>query len=160
MWEELTPSAINALRTAKARDNESRLAVEGSSGVPTAYATTLKLMLSPVGAAWTACLMASALAGLRSACPVPKVTRSPASVVVATVVALSEIGGGGGGGGGAAGGSAAGGGGATGARATGPGGATGSVAGGGAGCGAAVAVDGDGAVTVGGAAAGRSVTCR
>ncbi len=41
--------------------------------------------------------MASALAGLRSACPAPKVTRSPASVVVAALVALSEIGGGGGG---------------------------------------------------------------
>ncbi len=70
--------------------------------------------------------MAEALAGLSSASPPPKVTRSPAPVFVAALAALSETGGGGGG---AA--SADGGGVATGASATVGGGAVGSVAGGG-----------------------------
>ena len=58
---------------------------------------TLKLVLSPAGADCTMLLMAAALAGLRSVCPAPKVTRSPAPVAVAALAALSEIGGGGGG---------------------------------------------------------------
>src|SRR5271169_2549389 len=100
-------------------------------------------------------LMASALAGLSSACPAPKVTRSPVPVVVAALVALSEIGGAGG-----VAGCATGGGGATGTMATSAGGAVGSVAGGGSGCGAGVAVGGGDMVAVWGTVAGVSVTCR
>src|ERR1700722_12499443 len=97
MRDESTPSATSALRTARARDSERRRAVEGSSGVPAAYATTLKLVLPPLGADPTTFLMAAALAGLRLASPAPKVTRRPEPVLVAALAALSEIGGGGGG---------------------------------------------------------------
>src|SRR5271166_4997425 len=100
-------------------------------------------------------LMASALAGLRSACPAPKVTRSPVPVAVAALVAVSEIGGDD-----EAAGCATGGGGGTGAMAMLAGGAVGSVAGGGSGCGAGVTVGGGDAVAVCGAVAGVSATCR
>ena len=95
-------------------------------------------------------LMAAALAGLRSVCPAPKVTRSPAPVVVAALAALSEIGGGGGAGGAAAGG------GGTGARAMVSGGAVGRVAGGA--CGVDAAGGGDVLPTVG-TAVGFSAAC-
>src|SRR5690349_19569932 len=132
MRDELTPSAISALRTARARDSDSRRAVDGSSGVPAAYAMTLKLVFSPLAAVRTTFLMAAALAGLRSVCPAPKVTRRPAPVGCAALAAVSEIGGGGGGG---AVGCAAAGGGGIGASAMPGGGAAGRVAGGGAGVG-------------------------
>src|SRR5262245_5396022 len=128
MRVELTPSAISALRTARARDNDNRRAVDGSSGVPAAYPATLKLVFGPGGAAATNCFMAAALDGLRSDWPAPKVTRNPAPILVAAVAELSEIGGGGGG---AAGSVACGG--ATGARAIVGGAVVGSVAGGAAG---------------------------
>ena len=50
MRVELTPSAISALRTARARDNDSRRAVDGSSAVPAAYPAILKLGFGPGGA--------------------------------------------------------------------------------------------------------------
>src|ERR1700759_621746 len=147
MWDELTPSAISALRTAKARARESRRAVDGSSGVPAAYATTLKLGSAPAGDACTRSWMAAALAGLRSAWPPPNVTRNPPPLWLAELFAVSEIGGGGGG---VA--CAGGGGGAIGASATLDGGAVGSVAAGGVG----VAADGAGfaAAEAGGGAEG------
>src|SRR5690348_16990895 len=113
-------------------------------------------MASPGGADLTRFWIASALAGLRSLSPVPKVTRRPSPVDAAALLALSEIGGGGGGAASAAGG----GGGATGAIATVAGAASGKVAAGGA------AVAGGGGVTdaeagaVGGTAVGVAVACR
>src|SRR5208282_1050225 len=93
MRADATPSAISALRTAIARDNEIRLAVEGSSGVPGAYAWTLNVVASPGGAAAASSLIDVALSGLRSDCPGAKVRRSPARVGAAVVAALSDTGG-------------------------------------------------------------------
>src|SRR5690242_18065177 len=144
MRVELTPSAISALRTASARDKDSRRAVDGSSAVPAAYPAILKLVFGPGGADATSCFMAAALDGLRSAWPAPKVTRNPVPVLVAAAAEVSEIGGGGGGG--TAGSVACGG--AGGASAIVGGAVVGNVAGGGAGAvGCAVA-------TVGAAGAG------
>ncbi len=95
--------------------------------------------------------MAPALAGLSSASPAPKVTRSPAPVFVAALAELSEIGGGGGG---AA--STGGEGVVTGPSATVGGGAVGSVAGGGVAVVGAVVGVGE-AVATAGAAAGACV---
>src|SRR6202041_69589 len=92
-----TPSATRALRTAMARDRETRRAVEGSSGLPGAYACTLKVVSSPGGADAVSCFTDSALAGLRLVSSGAKVRRRPAVVVAAVVAALSETGGGGGG---------------------------------------------------------------
>jgi hypothetical protein len=93
-----TPSAIKAARTAIARASDSRRAAEGSSGSPDAYASTLNVVVSPIGAACTTCLIESALPGLRSDWPLAKVRRSPAGVAEEAVAAPAAMGGVGGGG--------------------------------------------------------------
>lgn len=91
------PSAISAARTARARDNDTRRAVDGSSGRPAAYATTLNVVFSVLPAVVAICLMAVALAGLRSVSLPLNVTRRPAAMALAVALAVGEMGGDGGG---------------------------------------------------------------
>ncbi len=75
MRGEAMPSSISTLRATRARDSDSRRAVEGSSGVPGAKAD--RVMVARAGRVRAMSPSALAVAGLRVALPGPKVMRQP-----------------------------------------------------------------------------------
>src|SRR6202140_2000001 len=89
------PSAMSRLRTVSTRDSDRRRGVDGSSGVPGAYAVTAKL--EPTGAPCANSRSASAEVGFRSDRPGPKVMRTPPSIgFMVSGASASTVAGGGG----------------------------------------------------------------